>query len=135
MNQGPITAPGTSDSTKQTLQTGSTSKPVGSRTEHSITLKSGKTSYAAVADWMILRKKEKPIAEMFYVHYSIAKNKADKNRPVTFVFNGGPGASSAYLHMGALGPKRVMFAADGSLLPPPTRLTVHSTPPHSASDS
>ena len=39
----------------------------------------------------------------------------DADRPVTFVFNGGPGASSAYLHMGAVGPQRVAFPADGTL--------------------
>ena len=45
---------------------------------------------------------------------------ATTTRPVAFVFNGGPGASSAYLHMGAVGPQRVDFPADGTLpeLPP-----------------
>src|SRR4029078_2939586 len=44
----------------------------------------------------------------------------DGTRPVAFVFNGGPGASSAYLHMGAVGPQRVAFPANGTLptLPP-----------------
>src|SRR5712671_6323654 len=46
----------------------------------------------------------------------------DKSRPVSFVFNGGPGASSAYLHMGALGPQRVDFPADGTLPPLPPKL-------------
>jgi carboxypeptidase C (cathepsin A) len=41
---------------------------------------------------------------------------------VTFVFNGGPGASSAYLHVGAVGPQRVAFPADGTLPPMPSRL-------------
>ena len=53
-------------------------------------------SYSATSDWMILRKKEKPIAEMFYTYY---KAKSSKKRPVTFIFNGGPGAASAYLHI------------------------------------
>src|SRR5207248_2891639 len=44
------------------------------------------------------------------------------DRPVTFVFNGGPGASSAYLHLGAVGPRRVELPADGSLPPMPPRL-------------
>jgi carboxypeptidase C (cathepsin A) len=58
--------------------------------------------YTATAKWIVLRKKEKPAAEIFSVSY-IAGG-ADRSRPVTFVFNGGPGASSAYLHMGAVGP-------------------------------
>ena len=53
------------------------------------------------------------------------RDNADLERPVTFVFNGGPGASSAYLHVGAVGPKRVDFPADGSLPTMPPRL-VHN---------
>jgi carboxypeptidase C (cathepsin A) len=76
--------------------------------------------YASRAEWFLLREKEKPVAEIFSVAY-VAEESAD--RPVTFVFNGGPGAASAYLHVGALGTRRVAFAADGNVLPPPTRLT------------
>jgi carboxypeptidase C (cathepsin A) len=77
-------------------------------------------SYAATAKWLVLRKKEKPSAEMFSVSY-VAES-SDLGRPVTFVFNGGPGASSAYLHVGAVGPQRVDFPADGALPPMPPRL-------------
>jgi carboxypeptidase C (cathepsin A) len=74
--------------------------------------------YTATAKWLVLRKKEKPSAEMFSVSY-VARD-GDGSRPVAFVFNGGPGASSAYLHMGAVGPQRVAFPATGTLpaLPP-----------------
>jgi carboxypeptidase C (cathepsin A) len=77
--------------------------------------------YQATADWLVLRKQEKPVAEIFYVHYRLLDAAAD--RPLTFVFNGGPGAASAYLHVGALGPRRVVFNADGSQPRPPARLT------------
>src|SRR3954454_4652428 len=75
-------------------------------------------SYTATAKWLVLRKKEKPSAEIFSVSY-VAEG-GEQNRPVAFVFNGGPGASSAYLHMGAIGPQRVAFPANGTLptLPP-----------------
>ncbi|MBE2215329.1 MAG: peptidase S10 [Opitutaceae bacterium] len=76
--------------------------------------------YVSRAEWFLLREKEKPVAEIFSVAY-VAEETA--GRPVTFVFNGGPGAASAYLHVGALGTRRVAFAADGNVLPPPTRLT------------
>jgi carboxypeptidase C (cathepsin A) len=76
-------------------------------------------AYTASANWIVLRKKEKPAAEIFSVSY-VAQGAGD--RPVSFVFNGGPGASSAYLHMGAVGPSRVAFPADGSLPPMPPRL-------------
>ena len=76
-------------------------------------------AYTATAKWTVLRKDDKPAAEIFSVAY-IAPGESDVPRPVTFVFNGGPGASSAYLHMGAVGPNRVAFPPDGSLprLPP-----------------
>jgi carboxypeptidase C (cathepsin A) len=77
-------------------------------------------SYTATAKWLVLRKKEKPSAEIFSVSY-VAES-SDLDRPVTFVFNGGPGASSAYLHVGAVGPQRVDFPADGTLPPMPPRL-------------
>lgn len=76
--------------------------------------------YTASATWIVLRKKEKPAAEIFSVAY--VATESDAGRPVTFVFNGGPGASSAYLHIGAVGPRRVDFPADGALPRMPPRL-------------
>ncbi|MFL6068740.1 MAG: peptidase S10, partial [Gaiellaceae bacterium] len=76
--------------------------------------------YTATAKWLVLRKKEKPSAEIFSVAY--VADGTDLDRPVTFVFNGGPGASSAYLHVGAVGPQRVAFPDDGSLPVMPARL-------------
>jgi carboxypeptidase C (cathepsin A) len=77
-------------------------------------------SYTVTAKWLVLRKKEKPSAEIFSVAY--VADGGDLDRPVTFVFNGGPGASSAYLHIGAVGPQRVDFPADGTLPRMPPRL-------------
>ena len=68
-------------------------------------------------EWTVLRESEKPVAEMFHTSY-VAKDAV--NRPIAFVFNGGPGAASAYLQVGAVGPRRVEFTKDGNLLPPPT---------------
>jgi carboxypeptidase C (cathepsin A) len=79
-------------------------------------------AYTASAGWIVLRKKEKPVAEIFSVSYLA---RGDEERPVTFVFNGGPGASSAYLHMGAVGPARVAFPPDGSLPRMPPRLVTN----------
>jgi carboxypeptidase C (cathepsin A) len=76
--------------------------------------------YTASAGWLVLRKKDKPSAEIFSVSY-VAQD-ADAGRPVTFVFNGGPGASSAFLHLGAAGPQRVAFPADGTLPTMPPQL-------------
>ena len=93
--------------------------PAGAETSATWTGAGASIDYLASAQWIVLRKKEKPAAEIFSVSY-VAKGK--RGRPVTFVFNGGPGASSAYLHMGAAGPLRVAFQADGTLPQMPPRL-------------
>ena len=77
-------------------------------------------AYTVTGKWIVLRKKEKPAAEIFSVSYIADGERHD--RPVTFVFNGGPGAASAYLHMGAVGPQRVDFPPDGTLPTMPPRL-------------
>ena len=100
--------------------------PRGTVTEHTVSTPGGPLSFRATADWVVLRKLEKPVAEIFHVFYrkldDAQGSAAAPGRPVTFVMNGGPGAASAYLHVGALGPRRVEFAPDGTLLPPPARL-------------
>merc|ERR1719401_97717 len=88
--------------------------------EHTLGEGEGALRYRAVADWMTLRKINKPVAEMFHTAYFLAPG--DTSRPLTFVFNGGPGAASAYMHMGALGPRRVRLGENGGLPPPPTQV-------------
>jgi len=94
--------------------------PAGAETTATWTGGAAPIDYTASAKWLVLRKKEKPAAEIFSVSY-VAEG-GDEDRPVTFVFNGGPGASSAFLHMGVVGPQRVDFPADGSLPEMPPRL-------------
>lgn len=76
--------------------------------------------YTSRGGWTVLREKEKPVAEIYSTSYVATRA---SNRPVTFIFNGGPGAASAYLHVGALGPRRAQFNADGTVPPPPSKLT------------
>jgi len=95
------------------------SPPAGARAVHSVKTGDRVIEYEAEADWIVLRKDEKPAAEMFYTRYFL---KDGGERPVTFIFNGGPGASSVYLHLGAIGPRRVQFGARGEVLAPPHRL-------------
>lgn len=64
---------------------------------------------------------ERPDAEIFHVAYSL-KGADPATRPVTFIFNGGPGAASIYLHLSALGPKTIITAGDGSFPAVPARL-------------
>lgn len=93
----------------------------GHTTEHALPTPQGELHYTASAQWQTLYEQDKPVAELFHVAYTVAGQDA-ATRPLTFVFNGGPGAASAYLHMGALGPKRVVFNPDGSLPRPPVRV-------------
>ena len=94
--------------------------PAGAETTATWTGAGTPVDYTASAKWLVLRKKEKPAAEIFSVSYVAKEGAAD--RPVMFVFNGGPGASSAYLHLGAVGPQRVAFPPDGTLPQMPPRL-------------
>jgi len=90
-----------------------------SETIHTINLNGKKYTYRAIAGEIIIQKEntaEK--GRLFYVAYHLQDQKASK-RPITFAFNGGPGSSSVWLHLGALGPKRVKLADDGRTLPPP----------------
>jgi carboxypeptidase C (cathepsin A) len=89
-------------------------------TSHTINLDGKSLRYEAAAGAIPLRKQGKTVAEIFYVAYT--QEPKDSKRPVTFVFNGGPGAASAYLHLGAIGPKIVETRANGELLGPPPHL-------------
>lgn len=75
--------------------------------------------YRAEAQWLVLRKEQKAAADVSTVSY-VAQDQGE--RPVTFVFGGGPGGSSAYLHLGIVGPRRIAFPGDGTMPPSPPRL-------------
>jgi carboxypeptidase C (cathepsin A) len=87
--------------------------PSPSTTEHSVTVGGREIAYTATAGTIELPDYDgKPKANVFYIAY-IAKPEtgtAAGPRPITFAFNGGPGSSSVWLHLGALGPRRVRFA-------------------------
>ena len=63
-----------------------------------------------------------PTAEMFVVAYTKEGQRDPSTRPLTFSFNGGPGSSSVWLHLGLLGPRRVPLDEDPAPTPPPYRL-------------
>jgi carboxypeptidase C (cathepsin A) len=61
-------------------------------------------------------------AHIFFMAYTRDNVGPAADRPLMFSFNGGPGSASVWLHLGALGPKRVKMQPDGALPPPPFRL-------------
>ena len=78
--------------------------------------------YTATAGRLPIKRGDGKIeAEMFYVAYTLDGQDAAK-RPLTFAFNGGPGSASIWLHMGALGPRRVVLQPDGFMPPAPYRM-------------
>src|SRR5262249_60289737 len=78
-------------------------------TQHRLSIGGKAIEYTATAGTLIVRADEdKPIASIGYVAYTRRDGKAGGARPITFAFNGGPGSSSLWLHMGVLGPKRVL---------------------------
>jgi carboxypeptidase C (cathepsin A) len=92
------------------------------RTEHSIRIDGHTLRYTATAGTLIIRDdKNQPQASVFYVAYTVAGAHAD-HRPVTFLYNGGPGSSSVWLHMGSFGPMRIETASPEATAPPPYHL-------------
>ena len=91
-------------------------------THHRITLGGRVIPYTATAATIDLKDaKGETIARMFSVAYT-GEGPDAKARPVTFAFNGGPGSSSLWLHMGSFGPVRVETAEAEPTAPPPYRI-------------
>ncbi len=92
-------------------------------TRHSARIGGTTLRYTATAGTLLMKKEDgTPRARIFYVAYTRDGVKDASERPLTFCFNGGPGSSSVWLHMGAFGPRRVVMADEGWALPPPYRL-------------
>lgn len=106
-----------SETTETTTETEQYESPV--ITKHQITVRGKNVQYTATTGMMKLESDEgKHRANIFYVAYT--KDTAnERTRPITFCFNGGPGSSSVWLHLGALGPKRIHMDDIGNPIPAP----------------
>lgn len=111
-------------STSQSAAAAATPKslPQPSTTRHEVQLDGRRIDYRATAGTLpIGDNPERPDAHLFHVSYVL--DEADPaTRPVAFVLNGGPGASAAYLHLGGLGPRRIMLEDNGASPPAPPRI-------------
>lgn len=90
--------------------------------KHSMRVGGKQLNYTTTTGFMPLRNVQtgEIEAKIFYMAYTL--DNAAKNRPLMFSFNGGPGSASVWLHLGALGPKRVKMLDDGLMPPPPYQM-------------
>jgi carboxypeptidase C (cathepsin A) len=83
-------------------------KEASSVTHHQVSIGGQEIGYTATAGNLVIRSKaDEPIASVFYVAYTRDGAQDADRRPVTFFYNGGPGSSTIWLHMGAFGPRKV----------------------------
>jgi carboxypeptidase C (cathepsin A) len=110
-------------------------KDVIVESKHTIVLNGQTLNYTGTCGTIVLKEEtekkgekegeaegEKPKAAIFFTAYTLDGVEDKAARPLTFSFNGGPGSSSVWLHMGLLGPRRVLMDETGNPLPPPGRL-------------
>ena len=100
-------------------------------TKHSVKIGGKTIKYTVTTGTMVLKEEvnekdseiEKPRAQIFFTAYTMDGVRDKAKRPITFSFNGGPGSSSVWLHLGVLGPRRVVMTNDGEMPKPPFKLT------------
>lgn len=93
------------------------------KSKHTVVIDGQEIAYTATAGTLILKDEEgKPKASLFYVAYTRDGVEDMARRPLTFSFNGGPGSSSVWLHMGVVGPRRALMSPEGDALSPPYTL-------------
>jgi carboxypeptidase C (cathepsin A) len=100
-----------------------TPKEESSVTDHTIKIDGQTISYKATASTTLLKdSKGEPTALVFSTAYTKTDAKDMSARPIAFIYNGGPGSASIWLHMGAFGPRRVVTANAAQTPPPPYKL-------------
>jgi len=135
--QGGQQTPGqqpTTTTTQPGSQTGTGQRPPQERpspvpeetpviTHHEITVGGKTLKYTATVGMMPLKNRDgETEARIFFMAYTLDGVSDRQKRPLTFSFNGGPGSASVWLHMGALGPRRVPMNPDGTMPAPPYHL-------------
>ena len=96
-------------------------------TQHSVTINDEEIRYTATTGTLVLKEEsekegEKAKASVFFVAYTRDDVADSGSRPITFAFNGGPGSSSVWLHLGLLGPRRINPDEEGNPPQPPYQL-------------
>jgi carboxypeptidase C (cathepsin A) len=106
-------------------------KDVTSVTKHAIKINGNSLKYTVTCGTVVLKEEHdkegeaheaKARASMFFIAYTLDGVRDPAKRPITYSFNGGPGSSSVWLHLGLLGPKRVKLDDEGNAGAPPFEL-------------
>ncbi len=93
-------------------------------THHTANIAGKRIAYTTTVGTMDMKSDDgKSKAEIFFIAYTRDDTREQTQRPITFCFNGGPGSSSVWLHVGMLGPKRVVLNDNAKPVPPPGQLT------------
>src|SRR5438874_8321918 len=99
-------------------------KEESSVTDHSIKIGGQTIPYKATAQTILLKDdKGEPTALLYSTAYTRSDVKDPSQRSVAFLYNGGPGSSSVWLHMGSVGPRRVVTVNAGITPPAPYKVT------------
>src|SRR5262245_44231515 len=98
-------------------------KGLSSETVSSVVIATRKIDYTVTTGRLpVTDMTGKAKANIFYIAYTKMGEAKPASRPLTFCFNGGPGASSSYVHLAAFGPRCVLIDEDGKGIPTPARL-------------
>ena len=119
MEPAPVAAAEDAAPSDRQTEEGSSGLIADTETRHVLTSGGRELEYVARAGTLTIPEagEEGARGRMFYVAYTTEAAAAE--RPITFVFNGGPGAAAAYLHLGAMGPRRIEFGEGGRIAPDP----------------
>ncbi|MBZ5551279.1 MAG: peptidase S10 [Acidobacteriia bacterium] len=110
-------------------------KEESSVTEHSLRIDGQAIPYKATAGTILIKDTHgEPTAAIFYIAYTRADVKDLNQRPLAFLYNGGPGSSSAWCHMGAFGPRRVVTADAQATPPAPYKIEDNTNSPLDKAD-
>lgn len=94
------------------------------KTKGSVTINGKIINYTATTGYMPLKTEDGKIrANIFYIAYTKENSGDLTKRPITYTFNGGPGSASVWLHMGVIGPRRIVMSDKGDALAPPYSYT------------
>ena len=106
---------------KEKAKTSTDEEPV--ITHHRLSIDGKELAYTATAGLMPLKDTKGEVeARIFFVAYTLDDAGSSADRPLMFSFNGGPGSASVWLHLGALGPRRVALPEEPTIPTPPFRL-------------